>query len=129
MKGAGIRGAHVGHRIARTFRANVTVNSLKWCYSCRMFETFSFLPPLTNNQIAKQVEYIVANGWTPCLEFAAENDAYVQDKSQVRFGGSASAVRSIISFLIHIVFAESWVEVRDSMLSHVILRTGMCGWL
>jgi hypothetical protein len=33
----------------------------------RFFETFSYLPPLTNDQIAKQVDYIVNNGWTPCL--------------------------------------------------------------
>ena len=34
-------------------------------------ETFSYLPPLTDAQISKQVEYLVANGWTPCLEFSA----------------------------------------------------------
>ena len=27
-----------------------------------MFETFSYLPPLTDEQIAAQVDYIVANG-------------------------------------------------------------------
>jgi ribulose-bisphosphate carboxylase small chain len=27
-----------------------------------MFETFSFLPPLSDEQIAAQVDYIVANG-------------------------------------------------------------------
>jgi hypothetical protein len=57
-----------------------------------MFETFSFLPPLSDREIARQVDYIVANGWTPCLEFADIDHAYVQDKSQIRFGNSASAV-------------------------------------
>jgi ribulose-bisphosphate carboxylase small chain len=28
----------------------------------RMFETFSYLPPLSDEQIAAQVDYIVANG-------------------------------------------------------------------
>lgn len=58
-----------------------------------MFETFSFLPPLSDREIANQVDYIIANGWTPCLEFADSDCAYVQDKSQARFGNSASAVR------------------------------------
>ena len=52
----------------------------------RQFETFSYLPPLTADQIAKQVDYIVSNGWTPCLEFAEEKQAYVSSESTVRFG-------------------------------------------
>ena len=31
-----------------------------------MFETFSFLPPLTDAEIARQVDYIVVNGWSEC---------------------------------------------------------------
>jgi len=58
-----------------------------------MFETFSFLPPLTHSEIARQVDYIIANGWTGCLEFADSDCAYVQDKANVRFGNSASCVR------------------------------------
>ena len=46
--------------------------------TCRFFETFSFLPPLDDDAIAKQVEYIIRNGWTPCLEFAEAADAYVK---------------------------------------------------
>jgi hypothetical protein len=67
-----------------------------------MFETFSFLPPLSDGEIARQVDYIVANGWTPCLEFADIDHAYVQDKSQLRFGNSASAVRAPCRFLRHV---------------------------
>ncbi|GBF99887.1 metal-nicotianamine transporter-like, partial [Raphidocelis subcapitata] len=33
----------------------------------KFFETFSYLPPLTDDQISRQVDYIVNNGWTPCL--------------------------------------------------------------
>lgn len=29
----------------------------------RQFETFSYLPPLTADQIAKQVDYIVSTRW------------------------------------------------------------------
>jgi len=106
---------------------------------CRFFETLSFLPPLTDDQISKQVpstsstelcvldfalasakfpvkvckgdlalayewgkaksnfcslsdgfqfqiDYIVNNGWTACLEFANEEDAYVKNVNNVRFG-------------------------------------------
>jgi hypothetical protein len=67
-------------------------------HECRMFETFSFLPPLSDGEIARQVDYIVANGWTPCLEFADIDHAYVQDKSQIRFGNSASAVSTDRAF-------------------------------
>ena len=70
-----------------------------------MFETFSFLPPLTKQQIAAQVDYIVSNGWTPCLEFAGEGDAYIADKSQIRFGNSASCVR----FLFYVAFSACWI--------------------
>jgi len=31
-----------------------------------MFETFSFLPPLTDAEISRQVDYIVRNGWSEC---------------------------------------------------------------
>lgn len=43
----------------------------------RMFETLSFLPPLDDNAIAKQVEYIIKSGWTPCLEFSEAEFAYI----------------------------------------------------
>ncbi|PNW87372.1 hypothetical protein CHLRE_02g120150v5 [Chlamydomonas reinhardtii] len=52
----------------------------------KMFETFSYLPPLSDEQIAAQVDYIVANGWIPCLEFAESDKAYVSNESAIRFG-------------------------------------------
>lgn len=52
----------------------------------RFFETLSFLPPLSQDEIARQVEYIVNNGWTPCLEFANPDEAYVSSANCVRFG-------------------------------------------
>ena len=55
-----------------------------------MFETFSFLPPLTDAQIAKQVDYIINNGWTPCLEFAEASNAYVSQGNTVRMGPVAA---------------------------------------
>ena len=56
---------------------------------CRFFETFSFLPPLDDAAISKQVDYIIRQGWIPCLEFADADHAYVKNDSTIRFGGSA----------------------------------------
>lgn len=33
------------------------------------FETLSYMPPLTSDQIAKQIDYMTSNGYIPCLEF------------------------------------------------------------
>lgn len=52
----------------------------------RMFETLSYLPPMTNDQIGRQVDYITGNGWVPCLEFASQDKAYVSSASCIRFG-------------------------------------------
>ena len=52
----------------------------------KMFETFSYLPPLSDDQIARQVDYIVNNGWTPCLEFSEAEHAYVSSATTVRMG-------------------------------------------
>ena len=52
----------------------------------KFFETFSFLPPLSNDEIVKQVNYIVSNGWSPCLEFAEADQAYVDSYSSIRLG-------------------------------------------
>jgi ribulose-bisphosphate carboxylase small chain len=50
----------------------------------KFFETFSFLPPLSDAEIAKQVDYITRNGWTPGLEFADAEHAYVSNENTVR---------------------------------------------
>jgi ribulose-bisphosphate carboxylase small chain len=42
----------------------------------RFFETFSFLPPLSDQEIARQVQYLLNNGWTPCIEFESADKAY-----------------------------------------------------
>ncbi len=34
----------------------------------RKYGTFSYLPPMTTEQIRKQVEYIVSRGWNPAIE-------------------------------------------------------------
>ncbi|GCL56843.1 ribulose bisphosphate carboxylase small subunit [Microcystis aeruginosa NIES-3806] len=47
----------------------------------KQFETFSFLPALSKEQISKQIDYIVNNGWVPCLEFAPKELAYVGNQN------------------------------------------------
>nr|AFK42721.1 unknown [Lotus japonicus] len=38
----------------------------------KKFETLSYLPPLTTEQLLKEVEYLLRKGWVPCLEFETE---------------------------------------------------------
>jgi ribulose-bisphosphate carboxylase small chain len=52
---------------------------------CRFFETFSYLPPLSDAEVAKQVDYITRNGFVPCLEFAESDLAYVSSVSVGEF--------------------------------------------
>jgi len=41
----------------------------------RKFETFSYLPELTKEQIRKQVQYIVSKGWNPAVEHTEPENA------------------------------------------------------
>jgi len=36
--------------------------------SSRKMGTFSYLPPMTTEQLRKQIEWIVKNGWNPAVE-------------------------------------------------------------
>ena len=42
----------------------------------RKFETFSYLPEMTTDQIRKQVEYIVSKGWNPAIEHTEPENAF-----------------------------------------------------
>src|SRR3569832_236834 len=44
--------------------------------SSRKFETFSYLPEMTKEQIRKQVEYIVSKGWNPAVEHVEPENAF-----------------------------------------------------
>lgn len=43
----------------------------------RKFETFSYLPSLTEDQIRRQVEYIVKHGWNPAFEHTEPEHAHL----------------------------------------------------
>lgn len=44
--------------------------------SSRKFETFSYLPPMDQTAIRKQVEYIVSRGWNPAVEHTEPDNAF-----------------------------------------------------
>ncbi|KAM7268827.1 hypothetical protein ACFE04_010993 [Oxalis oulophora] len=39
----------------------------------KKFETLSYLPPLSEDSIAKEIDYMMKNEWVPCLEFSDMN--------------------------------------------------------
>jgi hypothetical protein len=74
-------------RVARGGRVRSRDNCLltpSRAASFQFFETFSYLPPLDDAAVAKQVDYITRNGWVPCLEFADADKAYVSDTNTIR---------------------------------------------
>ena len=38
----------------------------------KKFETLSYLPDLTDVELAKEVDYLLRNKWIPCVEFELE---------------------------------------------------------
>ncbi|KAM7469226.1 hypothetical protein LguiA_007409 [Lonicera macranthoides] len=42
----------------------------------KKFETLSYLPPLTDESIAKEIDYMMKKGWIPCLEFDEVGHVY-----------------------------------------------------
>lgn len=42
----------------------------------RKFETFSYLPAMSTEQIRAQVEYIVKKGWNPAVEHSEPENAF-----------------------------------------------------
>nr|AAF06100.1 ribulose 1,5-bisphosphate carboxylase small chain precursor [Manihot esculenta] len=39
----------------------------------KKFETLSYLPPLSREQLASEIDYLLRSGWIPCLEFELEH--------------------------------------------------------
>merc|ERR1712190_195119 len=46
-------------------------------FNAKKYETLSYLPELSDQDIAKQIEYMIKNKWTPCLEIAEDGDVYL----------------------------------------------------
>ncbi|GBG75182.1 hypothetical protein CBR_g19695 [Chara braunii] len=43
-------------------------------YNNKKFETMSYLPPLSDTRIAKQIQYLISNGWIHTIEFDQAGD-------------------------------------------------------
>ncbi|KAL0332597.1 UNVERIFIED_CONTAM: Ribulose bisphosphate carboxylase small chain, chloroplastic [Sesamum calycinum] len=39
----------------------------------KKFETLSYLPELTTEQLAKEIDYLIRSNWIPCIEFELEH--------------------------------------------------------
>ncbi len=44
--------------------------------SSRKFETFSYLPEMSDKQIREQIKYIVSKGWNPGIEHCEPENAF-----------------------------------------------------
>merc|ERR1719262_36168 len=49
-------------------------------FNGKKYETLSYLPQLTNNDIKKQIDYMIRNAWTPCLEFSDDGDVHLNTR-------------------------------------------------
>merc|ERR1711907_96088 len=52
----------------------------------KRYECLSYLPPLSDDEISRQIDYLVGNGGAPCIEFASQEEA---DPNQLFFAGPA----------------------------------------
>nr|P00872.2 RecName: Full=Ribulose bisphosphate carboxylase small subunit, chloroplastic 1; Short=RuBisCO small subunit 1; Short=RuBisCO small subunit SSU1; Flags: Precursor [Lemna gibba]CAA35104.1 unnamed protein product [Lemna gibba] len=47
----------------------------------KKFETLSYLPPLSVEDLAKEVDYLLRNDWVPCIEFSKEGFVYRENNA------------------------------------------------
>ncbi|CAL4907067.1 unnamed protein product [Urochloa decumbens] len=47
-----------------------------WPVGIKKFETLSYLPPLSQDELLKQMDYLIRNNWIPCLEFSKVGFVY-----------------------------------------------------
>ncbi|GJM87560.1 hypothetical protein PR202_gb00094 [Eleusine coracana subsp. coracana] len=47
----------------------------------KKFETLSYLPPLSTEDLLKQIEYLIRSKWVPCLEFSTVGFVYRENAS------------------------------------------------
>merc|ERR1719192_2690617 len=49
-------------------------------FNAKKYETLSYLPELRNDEIFKQIQYMIKNRWTPALEFTDDGDIYLNTR-------------------------------------------------
>merc|ERR1711977_373917 len=75
MQAVKILAQHCGRRTCatRTMQAYTPYNGKK-------YETLSYLQQLSDDDVRKQIEYMIRNKWTPCLEFSDDGDVYLNTR-------------------------------------------------
>ncbi|HBD5633550.1 TPA: ribulose bisphosphate carboxylase small subunit, partial [Escherichia coli] len=76
FSGATFRGSSGKNSKSRSTGLKVQCMQVWPPYDNKKWETLSYLPPLSPEQILKQVDYLLRNKWVPCLEF--DEDAYIK---------------------------------------------------
>jgi ribulose-bisphosphate carboxylase small chain len=46
-------------------------------FNGKKYETLSYLPKLSNDDIMRQISYMIRNNWSPALEFSEDGDTYL----------------------------------------------------
>merc|ERR1711904_569498 len=70
----GIQISRVASSNCKTIRSN---NMQAYSpYNGKKYETLSYLPQLSNEDVKKQIDYMIRNNWTPSLEFSQDGDVY-----------------------------------------------------
>lgn len=77
----------------------------------KKFETFSYLPDLTNEQLLKEIDYLLRSGWVPCLEFEVGVfinplflSSFLQKKKKKKFMKLCDMARKNRKFLFEMLY-------------------------
>merc|ERR1712227_1077625 len=65
------------HTLTSTPKAKLIGSMQAYSPYGKKFETLSYLPQLSNDDIKKQIDYMIRNNWTPSLEFSEDGDVYL----------------------------------------------------
>merc|ERR1719439_207885 len=71
----------MSHRLStRTLTVGTASMQAYSPFNGKKFETLSYLPQLSNDDIRKQIDYMITNKWTPCLEMSDDGDIYLNTR-------------------------------------------------
>ena len=87
----------------------------------KKFETLSYLPPLSVEALAKEVEYLLRNGWVPCIEFSKVQKQKNKKKIFFSFKSGPDSFSSAVSRKGS--FTASTTLLRGT----TMVATGPCG--
>ncbi|KAL3686895.1 hypothetical protein R1sor_013204 [Riccia sorocarpa] len=82
LKAAGFGGKSEWQTKTQTNGSRVSCMQVWEPYNNKYFETLSYLPPLSQDSIAKQIDYFIRNKWHPCIEFDI-SDSITRENSRV----------------------------------------------